>query len=306
VIKSLRSIPQRLAVGISFLVTGAILASCSSVSSASTAFTVNGATYSKDNFNKVANLLVDAGQFTKVNGEVKTSDAKVVMKELIRYEAYKKFISQQKIVETAADIKTVRDSASGDETFAKLVPELQDLLVDLNVAGIVLKKIAAPTESAINKLYTSAPASAGVLCLSHILVKTEAEAKVVLSDLKKGTPFAVVAAKKSIEPGADKSGGALSNGDQACQLLTDLQKSFDKDFMVGAVAAKPGIPTGPIKSQFGYHIILSHNFADVKASAISLVGQNPGEILLAGFMTQADITVNSIYGTWNSATATVL
>ncbi len=250
-------------------------------------------------------MLVDAGQFSKTNGELKTSDAKVVMKELIRYEAYKKFVAQQKITETAADIKTVRDSASADEIFAKLVPELQDLLVNLNVAAIILKKIAAPTESTIEKIYTSVPASVGVLCLSHILVKTEAQAKVVLSDLNKGATFAAEAAKKSIEPGADKSGGALSNGDQACQLLTDLQKSLDKDFMVGAVAAKPGIPTGPIKSQFGYHIILSHNFADVKASVISLVGQKPGETMLAGFMTQANITVNSIYGTWNSATATI-
>jgi hypothetical protein len=144
-----------------------------------------------------------------------------------------------------------------------------------------------------------------VLCLSHILVKTEAEAKSVLADLEGGAKFATVAAKKSIEPGADKSGGSLANGDQACQALTDLQTSFDKDFMIGAVGAKPGVPTGPIKSSFGYHIILSHSFDDVKASVQTVVGENPGSTLLAGYMSVADISVRSTYGKWNGATATI-
>ena len=250
-------------------------------------------------------MLVDAGQFQKTNGELKTEDVRVVMKELIRYEAYKKFISEQKIEETPADIKAVKDAASADATFAKLSPNLQSLLINLNVAGSVLKKLELPKEPVIEKIYTKAPSASGVLCLSHILVKTEAQAKTVLADLEGGVKFAVEAGKKSIEPGADKSGGSLGSGDQPCQLLATLQKSFDKDFMAGAVVAKPGIPTGPIKSQFGYHIILSHNFADVKASVSELISQSPGDILLSGFLTQANISVNSTYGTWNSATATI-
>jgi len=162
-----------------------------------------------------------------------------------------------------------------------------------------------PAIGEIEKLYSDSPASAGVLCLSHILVKTEAEAKTVLADLKSGTKFADVAAKKSIEPGADKSGGSLANGDQPCQALANLQTSFDKDFMIGAVAAKPGVPTGPVKSSFGYHVILSAPFADVKDSVATVVAENPGTTLLAGYMSKTDIKVNSTYGVWNGATATI-
>jgi hypothetical protein len=177
--------------------------------------------------------------------------------------------------------------------------------VNFNIADVTLKKMAPPAIGDIEKLYSDSPASAGVLCLSHILVKTEAEAKTVLADLKSGSKFADVAAKKSIEPGADKSGGSLANGDQPCQALANLQTSFDKDFMIGAVAAKPGVPTGPVKSSFGYHIILSTPFADVKDSVATVVAENPGTTLLAGYMSKTDIKVNSTYGVWNGATATI-
>jgi hypothetical protein len=165
--------------------------------------------------------------------------------------------------------------------------------------------MAPPAIGTIEKLYSASPASTGVLCLSHILVKTEAAARTVLADLKSGATFADVAAKKSIEPGADKSGGSLANGDQPCQALADLQKESDKDFMIGAVAAKPGVPTGPVKSSFGYHIIYSAPFADVKDSVATVVAQAPGITLLAGYMSSADIKVSSKYGVWNGATATI-
>jgi hypothetical protein len=97
----------------------------------------------------------------------------------------------------------------------------------------------------------------------------------------------------------------LANGEEACNSLESLQQSFDGDFMVGAVAAKPGVPTGPTKSSFGWHIILSHPYDEVKDSVASVLKENPGAALLAGFMATSDITLNSAYGTWVSATAKI-
>lgn len=73
--------------------------------------------------------------------------------------------------------------------------------------------------------------------------------------------------------------------------------------MVGAVDAKAGVPTGPIKSSFGWHIILSHPFSEVNKSIASVLSTNTGDSLLAGFMASSDISVNSTYGTWVNATA---
>ena len=144
-----------------------------------------------------------------------------------------------------------------------------------------------------------------MLCLSHILVKTKAEADKALKQIADGAKFAEVAKKVSIEPAAKTSGGSLANGEEACNSLESLQQSFDGDFMVGAVAAKPGVPTGPTKSSFGWHIILSHPYDDVKDSVASVLKENPGAALLAGFMATSDITLNSAYGTWVGATAKI-
>lgn len=281
------------------------LTACGSVSSSSDAFSVNGTGYAQDDFNKLSDVLITAGQFTAVNGKIKAADAVVVLRTLIRYEAFLQFIEENDVKILEADKAEVLKNANADEKYPTYPKILQDVLVNFNIADVTLKKMTPPAIGDLEKMYTDSPASAGVLCLSHILVKTEAEAKTVLADLKSGTKFAEVAAKKSIEPGADKSGGSLANGDQPCQALADLQTSFDKDFMIGAVAAKPGVPTGPVKSSFGYHVILSAPFADVKDSVATVVAENPGTTLLAGYMANTDIKVNSTYGVWNGATATI-
>lgn len=281
------------------------LTACGSVSSSSDAFSVNGTGYTQDDFNKLSDVLITAGQFTAVNGKIKAADAVVVLRTLIRYEAFLQFIEENDVKILEADKTEVLKNANADEKYPTYPKILQDVLVNFNIADVTLKKMAPPAIGDLEKMYTDSPASAGVLCLSHILVKTEAEAKTVLADLKSGTKFAEVAAKKSIEPGADKSGGSLANGDQPCQALANLQASFDKDFMIGAVAAKPGVPTGPVKSSFGYHVILSAPFADVKDSVATVVAENPGTTLLAGYMAKTDIKVNSTYGVWNGATATI-
>ena len=281
------------------------LTACGSVSSSSDAFSVNGTGYAEADFNKLSDVLMSAGQFTAINGKIKAEDAIVVLRTLIRYEAFLQFINDNDVKILEADKTEVLKNANADEKFPTYPKELQDALVNFNIADVTLRKMTPPAIDKIEKLYSESPASAGVLCLSHILVKTEAEANEVLADLKAGTKFADEAAKKSIEPGADKSGGSLANGDQPCQALANLQTSFDKDFMIGAVAAKPGVATGPIKSSFGYHIILSAPFAEVKDSVATVVAENPGATLLAGYMSQADIKVNSTYGVWNGATATI-
>ena len=69
----------------------------------------------------------------------------------------------------------------------------------------------------------------------HILVKTEDEAKAVIADLKKGGDFATIAKDKSNDPGTKATGGDLG--------------WFTKD-------EKGQYTETPVKTQFGYHVIL--------------------------------------------------
>jgi peptidyl-prolyl cis-trans isomerase C len=81
----------------------------------------------------------------------------------------------------------------------------------------------------------------------HILVATEAEAKDLLAELKKGTPIEKLAKEKS----TDKASGA-EGGDLGWFKRTDMVKEFSD----AAFALKKGeLSETPIKTQFGYHII---------------------------------------------------
>ena len=80
---------------------------------------------------------------------------------------------------------------------------------------------------------------------SHILVKTEQEANIILYDVKHGEDFKVVAKAKSTCPSGNKGGdlGWFGKG----QMV--------KEFEQACFGAAKGDIIGPIKTQFGYHII---------------------------------------------------
>jgi peptidyl-prolyl cis-trans isomerase C len=107
---------------------------------------------------------------------------------------------------------------------------------------------AALTDDAMHKVYDEAvkqmPPEEEVHA-RHILVPTEAEAKQIEDELKKGADFATLAKEKSKDPGA-ADGGDLGY--------------FTKDQMVpefseAAFKLEKGQISDPVHTQFGWHII---------------------------------------------------
>jgi parvulin-like peptidyl-prolyl isomerase len=80
---------------------------------------------------------------------------------------------------------------------------------------------------------------------AHILVKTEAEAKVVLERLNKGEKFANIAKEISLCP-SKKNGGDLG---------TFSRGKMVKEFETAAFALDKGQISGIVKTKFGYHIV---------------------------------------------------
>lgn len=93
----------------------------------------------------------------------------------------------------------------------------------------------------------------------HILVATEAEAKSILADLKKGKKFDDLAKNKSTDKGSGANGGDLGWSSPA-----DYVKEFS-DAMVKLSKGK--ITDAPVKSQFGFHIIKLEDMRDAKGPA---------------------------------------
>ncbi len=93
----------------------------------------------------------------------------------------------------------------------------------------------------------------------HILVATEAEAKTILADLKKGKKFEDLAKSKSTDKGSGANGGDLGWANPA-----DYVKEFS-DALVKLPKGK--ISDAPVKSQFGFHIIKLEDVRDIKGPA---------------------------------------
>jgi len=89
-------------------------------------------------------------------------------------------------------------------------------------------------------------APVGQIKASHILVKTEEEAKKIIERLKKGEDFAQLAKKYSIDTASAKNGGDLGYFSRG-QMVPE--------FEAAASRLKPGEISEPVKTKFGYHII---------------------------------------------------
>ena len=122
---------------------------------------------------------------------------------------------------------------------------------DRILEGAYLGQVAAPqvTEQAIraryNQEFANRPATEEVRA-RHILVSTEAEARKVLEDLKKGADFATVARLVSKDPDAAKGGDlGFFRREQVWPAFADV-----------AFSLQPGqVAPNPIKNEFGWHVI---------------------------------------------------
>jgi len=80
---------------------------------------------------------------------------------------------------------------------------------------------------------------------SHILVKTEDEAKAIIADIKAGKRFEDLARGKSVCP-SGRNGGNLGWFGRGMMV---------PEFEEACFKGKKGQIVGPVKTQFGYHVI---------------------------------------------------
>jgi peptidyl-prolyl cis-trans isomerase C len=189
----------------------------------------------------------------KVNGaEIRQSDVALAEEELgpslaqmdpaSKKENVLAFLIDMKIVAKAAEAKKIEDR---EEFKSRLAFTRNRLLMD-NLLAVEGK--AATTEDAMKKVYEDAAKQISgeqEVHARHILVETEAEAKAIEEELKKGADFAELAKKKSKDPGASDGG----------DLGFFTKDQMVPEFSTVAFALEPGKISDPVKSQFGWHVI---------------------------------------------------
>lgn len=118
---------------------------------------------------------------------------------------------------------------------------------------------AAVTDEALKKAFDDKYAKAAPTKeydASHILVKTEEEAKAIKADLDKGGDFAAIAKEKSLDTGSAANGGELGWFGQGMMV---------KPFEEAVMKLEKGKLSDPVKSDFGWHIIKLNDVRDAAA-----------------------------------------
>ncbi len=141
------------------------------------------------------------------------------------------------------------------------------------------------------------PVTMTTVCSKHILVATEEEAQAALDRLAAGEDFAAVAAEVSLDTSSE-------GGDLGCVQAGALAPSFAD----AAVSAPIGEVTGPVASDFGFHIIVvSERSTPTREEYLAdpwalLTEDNLSNIWSDWFndrLQAADAWVDGRYGTWS-------
>lgn len=179
----------------------------------------------------------------------KANDLKVAPKD----DAEKKTLTDNKMAELKKNYTEdqIKQSGFTGYTDPKLISYAGDIAVMDKVYAAITKDVTVD-DKAVSDYYAANPLQftekPDQIHVAHILVATEDAAKKVKDRLDKGEDFAKVAKEVSTDTGSKDNGGDLGT-------VPYLNSGLDTDFMTAATALKDGAISGPVKTQFGYHII---------------------------------------------------
>jgi foldase protein PrsA len=138
-------------------------------------------------------------------------------------------------------------------------------------------------------------------CTHHILVDAEADANEIVGLLKNGGDFAQLAKDRSTDTGSGAEGGDLG---------CTQKGSFVAEYEDAVFNAHTGDLIGPVKTEFGYHIIRVDKeyglqpFDTLRESIASTLAAQDG--WLEWKILSAKIKVNKKYGSWSNESTSVV
>jgi hypothetical protein len=278
------------------------MSACSVSPTSTDVFDANGTRLGSAGFERLMDDFVAEGVYQRTDGRISGENAR----ELLTYALQAELVSQF-LESVGAPLTQAQIDAATDDQIASAPEAMRALLARLTAADASLASLAAPARSRLEEMYASDPVTVGSVCARHILVDSESEARTVLRELSDGADFADVAARRSVDTGTVAVGGALEGATGPCiDISTLYDQQFDPDFLDAAFDAAPGVPTGPVKSAFGWHVIELRPWSEVADSVVANVAAAPGRTLFLGMVIGSDIDVRPDLGRWSRAAFAVV
>ncbi len=241
-----------------------------------------------------------------VNADVSTDTAlsAIWLSQLIHQQAIDQLVKQRGAKVTSAiqaqadqDVVNVFPAANIYAAFDK---NFKAVLADRQARTEALLASYTDTSDAAGQKYFDAHKSSFACAsgrdVSHILVKTQAEAQAIIDQLKGGADFATLAKEQSTDTTSGAQGGELG-----C-----LQAgAFVPAFQTAAEQALFDTPYGPVKSQFGYHVILVRHanttYESSRAAvqqALQQAGSAAAQSAIDNLLKSFKVKVDPRFGKW--------
>jgi len=138
----------------------------------------------------------------------------------------------------------------------------------------------------VNLLVEDGPKESLVPCVSHILVETKSEADDLLAELADGADFAELAIEHSTGPSGPNGG----------QLGCAPSSGYVAPFADAVDEADKGVPTGPVESEFGWHVVLVSSY-----DALPLAYES-----VNGALAESTIDIDERVGVWDARASAVI
>jgi parvulin-like peptidyl-prolyl isomerase len=141
--------------------------------------------------------------------------------------------------------------------------------------------------------------------VAHILVDDRATAERIAAEVTPET-FERVAGRESTDRASAENGGSLGTYSEA-----DFLAQFDADFVAAALELDPGEISGPVQTQFGWHVIrmVSREVAPFEDVEEQLRAGSAGQVFRDWMLEQldsTDIDVNPRFGRLDTETGEVV
>lgn len=244
---------------------------------------VNGDTISKDEFDKNFEMYKKAYE-SQYGPDIMKKDAgnDKTFEEVIKENILEKLITEKLITESAKEknitvtdeelkeqLKNYEEILGGEEKYKEFLKQnnlTEEYFKDSIKKEMTIDKYKSDyvnglkiSEEEAKKYFEENKDSYVKVRASHILVKTEEEAKKVLDKIKKGEDFHALAATESID-----NMSAVKGGDLGFFARGQMVPEFEE----AAFSLKPGEVSEIVQTDYGYHIIKVEdrleNYEDVK------------------------------------------
>ncbi len=229
----------------------ALIAGCNQEKPADTGSTAAPATTT------VAPAIDKADAIAVVNGQYISKSTLATLEKEIAERSHGQTFPKEKLIEELVQRELLVQDAmqkqldKSPELTAQLEAAKKALLTQADLQNFI--KANPVTDAEIKAEYDSkiAAEKGTEYKASHILVKTEAEAKKLIAELDKGADFAKLANKNSLDAKESQNGGDLG-WFSAGQMVAPFSEAV-------AALEKGKYSKEPVKTQFGFHIILKED-----------------------------------------------